>query len=133
VTNLDFITAALRLLNVIDENESPSAEQGVLGLRTLNQMLSQWARDGVRLGWYTQTDLQATAPIEAADERGVTFNLAVESAPYYGIEPIGKVTEIASATYAALAKAHQRYFQSDVSFLPLGDAQYGPGWGWPFP
>lgn len=132
MTNLDFITAALRLLNVIDETESPSAEQGSQGLRVINQMLAQWTRDGVRLGWYAQTDLQATAPIETADERGVTFNLAVELAPYYGIEPLGQVTKIATETYSALAKAHQRYFESDVSFLPLGEASYGYGW-WPLP
>lgn len=132
MTVLELITDALRLLNVIDENESPSAEQGVKGLRTLNQMMAQWARDGIRLGWYPQTDLQGTAPIETADERGVTFNLAVEYAAFYGIEPAGKVTEIATQTYGALAKAHQRYFESDVSFLPMGDAQYGYGW-WPLP
>ena len=49
-TNLQIITDALRSINVIDETETPSAEQGSHCLRQMNQMLAEWAVDGIVLG-----------------------------------------------------------------------------------
>ena len=121
-TNLDLITSAYRKLNVIDENEEPSPEQGVTGLAALNEMLADWEQDGIRLGWYPQTSLQAEAPLADQDVRGVKHNLAVELAGEYGMEPPARIAEIASESKARLAKAALRDYQSDVSFLP------GAGW-----
>src|SRR5690606_17295729 len=57
LTALDMLTDAMRLCNLLDENEVPSAEQGVKGLRTMNQMVAQWVEDGIRLPWHIVADL----------------------------------------------------------------------------
>lgn len=123
-TNLDIITAGFRKANIIDENETPSAEQGMKGLEVLNEMLADWQEDGIRIGWYPQTDLQATAPVRDKDLRAVKANLAVALGAEYGIPVADDVRQIAHDTYARLAKSALRYFESDVSMLPMGEASY---------
>lgn len=124
ITCIDMLTDALRTANVIDENGTPSDEMGVKGLRVLNQMMGQWDRDGIRLGW-TVIDAQSdTLPIDFQDERAVKFNLAVELCGEYGIEPLPRVQRVADETYGALAKAHRLRVESDLSLLPSPDAIY---------
>lgn len=75
-TNVTIIGDALRLLNVIAEGQSVSAEQGTNSLRTLNQMLEAWTEDGIELGYFAQSLTTDTCPIPAWAERGVTSKLA---------------------------------------------------------
>lgn len=124
ITVIELITDALCELNVIDVNEAPSAEQGVRALRRLNQMMMQWQVNGIRIGYYPQTDMDATVPIEIEDELGVTLNLAVSLAPSYGIEVIDSLRMQATDYYAALAKQALQYFESDMTQLPMSD--FGP-------
>lgn len=126
-TNRDIITAAFRKLNIVDENEQPSAEQGVQALETLNDMMADMAKDGIRLGWYPQADLNATAPIAAENLRAIKYCLMVELGGDYDIVVPDYVRETARNTLARLAKSAQRYFESDLSGLPSSDAHYG----WP--
>jgi hypothetical protein len=67
-------------LQIINESETPSAEQGSHALRVLNQMLEAWEEEGVRLGWCEQTDTSADAPLPPYALRGVTAALALELA-----------------------------------------------------
>jgi hypothetical protein len=83
-TNLQIINDALLDLGVINESETPSAEQGSHALRVLNQMLEAWEEEGVRLGWCEQTDTSDDAPLPPYAFRGVTAALALELAPSYG-------------------------------------------------
>src|SRR5690606_10649945 len=124
---IDMLTDAYRLSNIIDENETPSAEQGVYGLRVLNQMMGQWDRDGIRLGWAVVESQAADLPLDFQDERAVKYNLAVELSGEYGLEPMPRVVKVASDTYAALAKAHRLRVESDLSLLPNADACYANG------
>lgn len=127
-TCIEMITDSLRLVNVIDGNQSPDAEQGVAGLRSLNEMMSDWAADGIRLGWYPVTDISSNVPLQDEDLRGVTFNLAVELATQYGIEPHPRVTDIAATTFARLAKRALQYFEADMTMLPLAEPYIGMSW-----
>ena len=68
ITALEMIADALRLVNVIDEVKAPSAEQAVNGLRTLNQLMADWEKDGIRLGWHVVASTNDTLPLEASDE-----------------------------------------------------------------
>jgi len=131
-TNLDLITSALRKLNVIDETEAPSAEQGVQGLAAVNDMMADMYADGIRLGWFPQTDLSATAPIADENIRGVKYLLTVELGGEYDLQVPQYVLTTAANAYARLAKGSQQYFEASMDGLPMGDAQYGWGWGWPF-
>lgn len=125
ISALDMITDALRLGNVIDENEDPSAEQGVKGLRVLNQMVAQWVVDGIRLPWHIVEDLDDDLPIDVKDERGLKYNLAVELAGEYGVELLPRVQMIAEDTYAGLAKRYQQVVEMSVDHLPAGGPWQG--------
>lgn len=83
-TNIQLISDALLDLGVINESETPSAEQGSHALRQLNQMLEAWEDEGVRLGWFEQTDTSADAPLPPYALKGVTAALAIELSPSYG-------------------------------------------------
>lgn len=83
-TNIQIISDALLDLGVINESETPSAEQGSHALRVLNQLLEAWEEEGVRLGWCEQTDSSEDAPLPPYALRGVTAALAIELAPSYG-------------------------------------------------
>lgn len=124
ITVIELITDALTELNVIDVNEAPSPEQGQRALRRLNQMLADWENDGIRLGYYRQTDMDATVPLQEQDELGVTLNLAVALAPSYGIEIMDGLRTQADEYYASLAKGALQYFESDMTQLPMSD--FGP-------
>lgn len=83
-TNLQIIADALLDIGVINESETPSAEQGQHALRKLNEMLEAWEEDGLRVGWCEQTDTSADAPLFPYAIRGVTGALSIELAPSYG-------------------------------------------------
>jgi hypothetical protein len=126
---LQIVTEAFQLAGITDETESPSPEQGVNGLTVLNDMLANEAVDGLRLGWWPQTNLTNTAPLRDSDFYGVKLMLALALAPRYGID-IAKdnpalVAEAADAK-RQLTKRSLRYFESDLGELQRPQA--GP-WG----
>jgi hypothetical protein len=126
-TAIELINSALRLSNVIDENETASAEQGVQGLQSLNDLMGQWDRDGIRLGWSTVAELDDDVPIDPQDRRAVRFNFAVELSGEYGLEPSAWVAKTANETYAALAKAHALIVESSLDSLPREQGYYADG------
>lgn len=129
---LEIITDAMQLIRMIDQNESPSAEQGAQGLRILNDMLLNEAADGLRLGWFPQTAVTSVAPLRPQDLYGVKRMLAMALATANGInlakdDPVlyGEIIE----AKRQLVKRSIRYFESDLGELqrPQGVA-WGPNW-----
>lgn len=121
MTAIELITDALRLCNIIDQNDTPTAEMGESGLRSLNSLMRDWEEDGIRLGWVTVDDQDGTISLAEKDERAVKFNFAIELAGEYGIEPPARVAEIAEKTYNRLAKSALQYFETDLSGLPMAE------------
>lgn len=124
MTYLDLITAAYRLRNVIDENESPSAEQGVAALTTLNQMMAEWEADGVILQYIpiAASDLSADLMIPDYAHSGVTAGLAIRVAAGGAITPelqsqadMGYGTIVRRAVSASLPPAN-------MDHVPAGEA-----------
>lgn len=98
---ITIISDALLELGVINESETPSAEQGSHALRKLNQMLEEWEEAGIKLGWAEQSDTSGTAPLPPYAERGVTLKLTLALASSYG--------GAASVTPALVAEADDAY------------------------
>lgn len=119
-TNLDVITDALRLANVINERETPSSTKGETGLTLLNDMMSDWEQDGIELGYFPQTLLSDTIPIEDANLRGVKYNLARVVAGYYAFDLPFETARIAELTFARLEKATTEVVETDFGHMPLG-------------
>jgi hypothetical protein len=129
---LEIVTDAMQLIDMIDESESPSPEQGAQALRILNDMLLNEAADGLRLGWYTQTSLTAVAPLRPQDLYGVKRMLAGALAMSNGInlekdDPV-LYLEIKEAK-RQLVKRALRYMESDLGELQRAQGvAWGPNW-----
>lgn len=123
-TVIEIIEAALRLINVIDEEETPSPEQGIKGLHILNDMLADAYSDGIDLGWrpIADADISVDAPLATQDVRAVKLWLAIESAPHFGVEPLPTLKELGSDAYGKLAKRAIKFSESDVSGLPIPES-----------
>jgi hypothetical protein len=128
ITALQMVTDALRLANVIDIIQSPSAEQSTSALRFMNQLLADWEVDGIRLGWRNIDTLTETLSLDTADERGVKYNLAVELCGDYGIDADPVVVAIANQTFSRFAKSSAQQVVADLSGLPGEDANSGMSW-----
>jgi hypothetical protein len=125
--NLQLITDAYRIVNIIDENEAPTAAQSNLALAVLNDMLANEAADGLRLGWFPQTTLSATAPLRDQDVYGVKLMLAKKLALRFGIDITDENMKVEMAeSYRQLVKRAIRYTESDLGELQRPQA--GP-WG----
>jgi hypothetical protein len=126
-TNLDIITASFQKINVTDETEVPSPEQGVVGLSCMNDLLADMAADGVRLGYFPQTNLAAASPLQDEDVRGVKLCLAGELASHYGMTIEAALAAEIDSAYTKLVKRSIRYFEANLSELPIAQ---GGGGGW---
>lgn len=123
-TNLQIITDALRGLGVIDETETPSAEQGSFCLRQLNQMLAGWSvSDGVDIGYSPQSSTAETCPIPEWAETGVYGQLALRVSSHFGVQqpPLG-IVAAADNGYTAILRTvlNMKLDPADMSHLPLG-------------
>lgn len=127
-TNLELVQYALLKCNVISESQSPSPEQGVAGLNVLNDMMADMAADGVRVGWYPQTNLANTSPLQNQDVGPVKYLLCAALAAHYGIE----LSELLLAEIAAgatrLAKRALKYAEANLSDLPRPQGPWNQGW-----
>ena len=119
-TNLDVITEAFRKSGIINPRETPGASKGADGLELLNDMMSDWEDDGIELGYYPQTSLSGTIPIEDKHLRGVKYNLSRAIAADYGVDLPAETVRIAELTLARLEKATTEEFSTDFSHMPLG-------------
>ena len=126
MTNLEIIGAALRLLGVIAETETPSAEQGETGLSVLNDMLEDWAGRGIDVGQWPQSDLSAEFPGPTTVEGVCKANLAVWLAPYYTAPLRPEVAGLAGAGYSRLLREAMLAQMQPATMTHLHE---GAGWG----
>ncbi len=130
-SNSEIITFAYQKIGVVDENISPSAEQGQVALTVLNNFLLNEAADGLRLGWYTQTNIAANAPLRDEDVHGVKMMLCKQLAAHYGITIQNpQLLEEIQEAKRQLVKRSILYSEADFSELsrPQGGPWGGPNW-----
>ena len=117
-TNLDIITTALGMLNVINENEAPSSELAAKGLEAMNELLAEWQESGIELGYFPQTNLAATSPLEDFHLRGVKSNLAVELAARIPAPVPNATAAVAQDSKEALSKGTAEIIENSFDHLP---------------
>ena len=127
-TILDIVTDAARIVNLMDETQQLSAEQGAMALTALNDLMADYFEDGIELGWYPQTDLSVTAPLASTDARCVKLCFAKELAMRAGLTQTlpDDLKEQMEEAYQKLAKRTLEYFESDMSNLPVPQGTF---WG----
>lgn len=120
-TNLSVITAAYRIAGVLNLTEVPNAAEGADGLSKLNDMMEDWEEnDGIELGYYPQTSLSATIPVEDKYLRGIKYNLAMAVAADNGFDLTMGNMKIASDTHGRLAKATTEEISTNMNHMPMG-------------
>lgn len=129
-TNLQIITDTLRSLNVIDETETPSSEQGQHCLRRMNQMLAEWKdANSIDLGYFEQSSTAATCPIPAWAETGVWGQLALRVAGDYGAQVGIATAKAAEDGYNLILRTvmNLQLEGADMRHLPYGAGHTGAG------
>lgn len=116
--NIDIIREALTLANIINDRETPTARQGEYGLTLLNDMMSDWQQDGIELGYYPQTLVNDTFPVEDEHFRGVKYNLSLGVAGFNGVTAPEETRRIAGITFDRLAKATTEVVDTKFNHLP---------------
>ena len=98
------ITRALRLIQVIDPNQSVSDTDMETGIDALNGMLRRWEASGLALGFTPVSSPSDTlsVPDEATD--AVSYALAVRVSSEYGVSPLPEVLQTANNLYADLLR-----------------------------
>jgi hypothetical protein len=128
-TNSEVIGDALREINVIAEGQTPSAEQGLYGLRKLNAMVEEWTERDVDLGYYAQTDASADCPIPAWAESAVKSNLAIALAPKYGASISAELAVAAMTSFGVVQRKCmvEKMEPANMDHMPVGSGRYGSG------
>lgn len=116
--NLDIITEAYRKANIINDREVLNSRQSSQGLTLLNDMMSDWQEDGIELGYFPQTSINDTFPVEDKHFRGVKYNLALGVAGDNGVVAPEEARRIAGITFDRLAKATTEIVDTKFNHLP---------------
>ncbi len=116
----DVLTQSLREIRVIRATQTIAPDQLSDGITYLNQMMADWEADGIELGWYPVTQGSDTLRIEAKNEIGVMFNLALLLAGQYGAPLQPTTTAKANRTFRRLERSTIEVVEVDLSDLPRG-------------
>ena len=127
-TVVSIIGDSLREINVISEDEAPSAEQGSFALRRLNQMLEAWTEDDIELGYFKQSATTATIPIPEWSELAVIKMLSINLAPNYGASVSAELVNTASDAYGMLLRKSiaEKQRGGNMDTMPQGEGKYRP-------
>lgn len=127
MTNEEMISGALRLLGVLNEVQSASAEQGAHGLEALNQVMAEWEADGIDVQYYEQNSLTDNIPVPTNARAAVKYFLAFALAPEYGRAVTPEMRETGAKFYNSLVKnaVLDSMRETDISDLPKGEGLYG--------
>jgi hypothetical protein len=130
MTNRELITSALRMLGVLDADQSASAEDAALGLEQLNDLMLDLAGEGVDLGFPPQDSVSDDFPLDDTEAAAVKPLLAMQLFTYY---PSARVppTLPAKAETNKLRLLRDAVLsnmeEADMSNLPGGEGKYYRG------
>lgn len=126
-TNVEIISGAYQVIGVIPESGSVSAEQGQIGLDTLNQLMSSLSAEDLDIGYFKQESTTDDCPIPEWAERGVISMLAQELlAIYPSAQVIPRIMDDESNGVAVIRRMclNQKLVEQDRSYLGLGAGWY---------
>jgi hypothetical protein len=81
------ISRALRLIGVHDPGEPLSADDAATGIEALNAMCARWEANGNSIGWSDVSNPSETMPTPPDLDSCIAYNLAIELAPEYDVQP----------------------------------------------
>lgn len=118
-TNLQVITDALRLAEVIHEIQTPSNEDAQDALRRQNDMMASWRRfNGIELGYYPQTSLSANIPVDDEYLEVITLMLAKRLSNHWGGTLSTEIMQEANKQWRSLLAEFIDPGEADLSHAP---------------
>lgn len=131
MTNRELIIAALRMLTVLDANETASAEDAELGLCELNDLMSDlYTQSGVDLGFVRQDNLSNDFPISDDDAASIKPLLAMRLHAYFPSVKLPETVPIRAmnAERRLIRDAVlENIEEASLSNLPSGEANWRRG------
>lgn len=126
ISNVDLIRDSLGLLGVLRETQAPTAEQGKLGLRVLNEMMADWEADGIDLSYVPTDSLADDLSVDDGFIAPIKYSLAHLLAPYYGIQTPAVVLQMAIGYYNRVVRGivNDQLQPVTLTNLPLGSANW---------
>lgn len=112
------------MLTVLDATETPSAEDGALGLEALNDLMALLASDSIDLGYPEQTSLTDDFPLDDATAAQIKPLLAMKMHAYYpSAQMPPSLPGQAQMASAQLRRAAvlENIEESDLRHVPLGE------------
>lgn len=130
-SNRDVVTAALRMLTVLDSTETASAEDAQQGLQQMNDMFAMLAGDGTDLGWPPQDNLSDDFPLDSTVEAQAKPLLALHLHAFYPSVALPEIVPVQARR--ALGQIQrtvvlQNIEEADLRNIPLGESNYGIGY-----
>jgi hypothetical protein len=122
-TYLDITRDALLKINVIDEEQQPSALQVRDSTAALNEMLEEWAANEIDLGFIARTGATDTVAIPGWAKRVVTYSLAVMLAVDYGVDVTMAFASTQKSAYERLLIKALGDIEISLGHVPRGDAK----------
>ena len=89
------INRSLRILGVLDANETPPAVDTQTAIVALNALMVRWEADGLSVGWVPVDSGSDTLPAPPEAEEAIAYNLALRLRPEYGVALSADVIEMA--------------------------------------
>lgn len=83
MTNRELITAALRMLSVLDADQTASNEDAALGLDQLNDLMVDLAGEGIDLGFPPQDNVSDDFPLADSEAAAIKPLLAIHLFTFY--------------------------------------------------
>lgn len=130
MTNRELITAAFRMLGVLDADETANAEDGKLALGELNNLMTDLAADGIDLGYPPQDNLSDDFPLDDQTAGQVKPILAMYLFTFYPSAkfPPTLPTRAERAESILLKNSVlSNIEEASLSNLPAGEAQRNRG------
>jgi P22 tail accessory factor len=110
------INRALRILGVLDANESPQAVDTQTAIEALNAMATRWEADGVSIGWVPVSAGSDTLPAPEEAQAALAYNLAVTLRPEYG-RPLAP--DVIAMAQEGFARLYADVYSNDYAIMDL--------------
>lgn len=125
MTNRELITAALRMLSVLDADQTAEIADAVLGLSVMNDMLAEFASAGVDLGFPPQDNVSDEFPLGDAEAAAIKPILAMHLSIYYpSRQPSPALALLAARNESRLTRdaVLANMEEASMTNIPLGES-----------
>jgi len=119
-TVTEFVTGALKLLEVRTAESAITPEEAQDGLISLNDMMNEWNVDGINIGYETLDDVEDEVFVTLGSEGAIKANLAVYIAPEYGRNVTAMLFERAKRSKRSLRASIPLNASQFPDTLPIG-------------